>query len=1083
MRPAPSRDQLVRYVLGKSTPQEQKDIEALIKANPLLLDELDDINLENSDSLVRKLRNWFSGPRVPRVLSSTQRLNIDTKNFYSSNLIKSDFGEYRIAELISDKGGNSVFEAFERKSGRVVAIKLLRPCFNRDAKRVPNSSKELRLAGKLNHPNLVKITDSGEFNGIEFVVMERLEGFDVSQILSRTGPLPIPAACSILLQTSNALQYISERSMVHRDVKPSNIFLTSQGVVKLLDLGLIRDLSEEYTETLSGQLLGTIDYMAPEQAFDTHCVDIRSDIYSLGCTFFKLLTGEAPFAGGEYQHLLRKALAHASHQIPSVHDLRPDVPKQLEEAIQRMCAKNPNDRFSSPREVSTAVEAFCNGNDLVYLLQQLEVLGYPNRASDVSVQSEFFDNSKSKREISKRSKKDFSEILRTLGFSCCLLIAVLLYVFAANGGSSKKDAFEIDAPFRQMRNVFNGLSRYFVEGIKPQALELSPDGKFVAMCGTDGTLRVIFRETNETAFEVKNAKPSINNVSFSSDSRYMLACQRESGITVWETSGFSEAFVLQIPTCQIAIADFNHSVDTVIAADTSGLLHAWDLSSGKRVDYQLPDEGNPIECLSILADNQKVFTGHRNGECGLYDTQNGGLIRLFNGHSSQIRTVATYQNNDLALSGSEDKSVRLWNLTNGKEIAVFHGHEKPVLLVSFTADPDIILSADCGGRICFWNISNYRLVEIIENSPGILSPKMIRSCELATYDTATKFLTTWDLSSPGEGLGESITRPSPSKNSLNPIASKETSTTGSFRVDPAAERLFSDNSAGFAVQSLTLSDDEKLLFSGHRSGGVKVWNIETKEKVADFQDPNKLPQTIHSIAYHSKTGRLMSGGSPNSLLLWDYENPIVATDLPGHSAPIWSVVISKDGSRAVTGSWDGSVKIWDLMSQTLINSFELRSGKVFTVGYSPDEESIMVAGRGFVSRIDSKTGREQWTFRGHHHFINAISISPDGEKIAFGGRDNTVQVLNAKNGEQTHVMRGHAHWINDVAFSDDSRFILSAAADKTVRVWDCDTSIQRAVLNGHHDSVNSAIFLKGSKQVISGGADGNILLWRLNLEE
>ncbi len=1080
MRPTPSRDQLVRYVLGKSTAQEQNQIENCIKTNPRLLDELDDINLENGDSLVRSLRNWFSDRRNQ---SSLAKPISGTRPAFSSDLINADFGNYRIAALISNKGANTVFEAIETRSGRVVAIKLLRPCFSQDAKRVPNSSKELHLVGKFNHPNLVRIIDSGEYNGIDFVVMERLEGFDVGKILLRTGPLSIPDACSILWQTANALQYASENSFVHRDVKPSNIFLTTQGVVKLLDLGLIRDLSEESTETLSGQLLGTIDYMAPEQAFDTHCVDIRSDIYSLGCTFFKLLTGEAPFSGSEYQHLLRKALAHASHQIPPIQELRPDVPEELVDILQRMCAKNPNDRFSSPKDVSIAVEAFCVENTLLNLLDRLEDADKENQAADASYQSRSVENSGDREGPTGRSTRDSNWLLRPLVFSCCLIIGTLLCVFAASVGASRKRPIETDAPFRRIGNVFKSLDRYFVEGIQPQSLELSPDGRLVALVGVDGTLRVVSRETNETAFEVNVATTSISKVSFSSDSRYLLACGRDRRLTVWNTAGFFEAFAFQIPMGTITVADFSHSGDSIVAADSNGLLHTWDLQSGRRNDYPSFERVAPIESLSLLPDNRRVFTGCREGECRLYDTKNGEFIRLFNGHSSVVHSVAVSVDSELGLSGSEDQSVRLWNLSNGKEVAVFHGHEKPVTAVSFTSDPDVILSADWGGRICFWNIRKFRLVEIVENEPGILSPKMINSGELATLDTSNMYLTTWDLSSLGNRSSKSTHGNRHAAKKLFPVDLEEAIVTKSPPSITVADHLFRAESPSFAVQCLTVSEDGKYLFSGHRNGIIRAWNIETKKPIADFSDQKGFGQTIHSIAFHSKTGSLIGVGAPTSVKLWAFDLPVIASNLTGHSDRVWSVAITRDGSQAVTGSWDGSVKVWDLTSQELLRSFQLNDGKVFAVGYLPDESSIMVSGRGFVSRLDSKTGEEQWTFFGHPHFIHAMSISSDGEKIAFGGRDNSLRILNAKNGEQVHVMRGHSQWINDVAFSADSSRIITASADNTVRVWNCEKSSQCAILEGHKGPVLSAKFLNGLENAVTCGTDGNICLWLLDRPE
>jgi eukaryotic-like serine/threonine-protein kinase len=257
-----------------------------------------------------------------------------------------------------------------------VAIKLLPPDRTVDPRAVARFAREMEAVGRLDHDNIVRATDAGEVDGVHFLVMELLEGVDLARLVRHHSPFPVPDACELMRQAALGLQCAHEHGLVHRDVKPSNLFVSVKGELKVLDLGLAllnwnRQSSGEVT--MSGQMMGTADYMAPEQWEASHTVDIRADIYSLGCTLYTLLVGRPPFAGRKFGSALRKMAAHAQEAVPSVADQRPDVSAALEEVLQRMVAKDPDNRPSSPAEVAQALEPFCRGADIAALVPRSPV--------------------------------------------------------------------------------------------------------------------------------------------------------------------------------------------------------------------------------------------------------------------------------------------------------------------------------------------------------------------------------------------------------------------------------------------------------------------------------------------------------------------------------------------------------------------------------------------------------------------------------------------------------------------------------------------------------------------------------------
>ncbi len=296
-----------------------------------------------------------------------------------------EIGHYRLLGPLGAGGMGTVYRAPHKKLDRIVAVKLLPDEKVQDAAAVARFEREMKAVGKLDHPNIVRAFDAGEDEGTHFLVMECVEGLDLATLVRRMGALPVHDACELVRQAAVGLQHVHQHVLVHRDIKPSNLMLTLGGTapaaeveqpetatVKILDLGLaLLDplrLPESTELTSVGQMMGTLDYMAPEQGSDSHQVDIRADIYSLGATLYKLLCGKAPFAGKQYDTPVKKMMALAIDQPKPIAQRCPQIPAELAAVIERMLAKQPGDRFAEPCEVAEALTPFCQGTDLSALL-------------------------------------------------------------------------------------------------------------------------------------------------------------------------------------------------------------------------------------------------------------------------------------------------------------------------------------------------------------------------------------------------------------------------------------------------------------------------------------------------------------------------------------------------------------------------------------------------------------------------------------------------------------------------------------------------------------------------------------------
>jgi serine/threonine protein kinase len=274
-------------------------------------------------------------------------------------------------EKLGSGGMGIIYKARHRDLDKVVALKVL-PAELMSELTIARFKNEMRAVGKLAHPNIVGAHDAGQIDVTHFLVMELVDGIDLAQLIDRQGGLRVSDACELIRQAAVGLQHAYEHGLVHRDIKPSNLMLARNGLVKVLDLGLARswsDVSAMGRLTATGQVLGTPDYMAPEQCEAAHTADIRADIYSLGCTLYHLLAATPPFGGAGHGSWLEKMKAHLEIPCPPIRQWRPEVPEELVAVLDRMLAKNPADRFTIPAEVAAVLQPFTAGSDLARLLQ------------------------------------------------------------------------------------------------------------------------------------------------------------------------------------------------------------------------------------------------------------------------------------------------------------------------------------------------------------------------------------------------------------------------------------------------------------------------------------------------------------------------------------------------------------------------------------------------------------------------------------------------------------------------------------------------------------------------------------------
>ncbi|MDX1927257.1 MAG: protein kinase [Pirellulaceae bacterium] len=394
----PPAEQLKAFYLGQLPDDRSDELVAHVGACSACQAELETV-VDAEDSLIANLREPDDGSNLDRepacemgmlrALGALATVYEPTTDENSGNseeaTLPKTIGEYEIVRALGQGGMGHVYLARHSKLGRLVALKILAGHRLGDRRASQRFEAEMRAIGRLSHPNIVTAHDAREIDGTAVLVTEFIDGFDLGQLLQRTGPLAIGNACEIIRQVALALQYTSDQGFVHRDVKPSNIMLSAAGEVKLLDLGLARlqfgDV-ESADVTGTGQTMGTADYISPEQVTDSRKVDVRSDIYSLGVTLFRLLVGRAPFADAQFNTAFAKMTAHVSTTPTTVRSLRNDVPEELSRLVASMLAKRPEDRPQKPDVIAAKLSAFTDGSNLELLARTAALVDVTQAATN-----------------------------------------------------------------------------------------------------------------------------------------------------------------------------------------------------------------------------------------------------------------------------------------------------------------------------------------------------------------------------------------------------------------------------------------------------------------------------------------------------------------------------------------------------------------------------------------------------------------------------------------------------------------------------------------------------------------------------
>jgi hypothetical protein len=644
---------------------------------------------------------------------------------------------YHIEELLGAGGMGAVYRARHLLMKRTVALKVINRNLVSDTDAVDRFHREMQ-ATRLIHPNIVTAFDAEQAGAAHFLIMEYVEGTSLARLLAQNGPLPVRQACDYIRQAARGLQHAFEQGMVHRDLKPHNLMLTPGGQVKILDFGLARFAVESLSpsaelETRSaeppegsesergltevGVVMGTPDYIAPDQARNAHAADIRADIYSLGCTLYELLAGQPPFPEGTS---LQKVMAHLQRQPTPLTRVRPEVPAELGRIVERMLAKDPAQRYQTPAEVAVALAPYSGvaGRRRPWMFLAAGVLlagvlvlagylaGWGGRpAVEDSHQEEVHADSPPPPPAPAPG-----EIRRFKGHT-----AGVWGVAVSPDGHQALSASHDGTVRLWDLDTGDEKGRLLGHHERVEAVAFLPDGRHALSGGVDKTLRLWDLETGEVRQHLRGHTNFITSVAVSADGLFALSGGVDRTVRLWDLKERKQTRVFKDHEDWSYRVCFSTDGKYILSGGPDGTarLRNWESGEPPVVFHG----GNPVWSVALSPDGRTVLAGvggewakgswfpsKDDNSIHAWDARTGKPLESFKGHTDAVLCLAFSPDGRRLLSAGSDHTIRLWDVESRKELHRFKGHTDRVSAVAFTPDGRRALSGSWDGTVRLWEL-------------------------------------------------------------------------------------------------------------------------------------------------------------------------------------------------------------------------------------------------------------------------------------------------------------------------------------------------------------------------------------------
>jgi WD40 repeat protein/serine/threonine protein kinase len=887
-----------------------------------------------------------------------------------------------------------------------------------------------------------------------------LPGQGEGSTLSETGEQYWQSVARVGLQVADALAHAAAQGILHRDIKPSNLLLDDTGNVWVTDFGLAKAASDGDDLTHTGDIVGTLRYMAPER-FNGK-VDLRSDVYSLGLTLYELMALRPAFDETDRNRLVKQVL---HDEPPRPRKLNPAVPRDLETVVLKAIARDPAHRYQTPAEMAEDLKRFVEDrpvrarrisaaeklwrwsrrNPVVTGLAAAVVLSlaagtavsclkYLDAEQQKGIaqqrQARALAGEKEAREQRQRADNE-AEITRQNLYYAQMNLAPqawrehrgwrhmteLLANWLPQGQAPDRRGWEWfylnSLPYQNLRTLTErgdrtrpGTDRG--TAVTPSTVAWHIGSKRLAEGTADGLIRIWDVEREQTTLIQRGPAPAyqfwgVRWLAWSPDGGRLAAGSNKGTVHLWETDSGRQRRVFRghkTPVCAVA---FSSDGTRLAAWGEDGTVKIWDAGTGRLS----ADVAHPSGVLAGAwsPDDTRLACGHGNGTVTLSGTRAGDEIVTLRGRGGSVSNLAwSPDGTRLAATSRNDFAVRIWKVASEKVVLGPLRHSHEITSLAWEPDGQRLATGSADETVKIWNATTGQ-------EALTLRGQRERITSLA-----------WG---PGGRLASGCGD-------------------GSVKVWDSLRDQEASVWPGHAVRATAVawSPDGKRLASGGDDGKVRVWDPAAREAVLTLpgHDERKVGQQfglIRSLAWSPDGTRLASAGLDGRALVWDVAGGREVFALPADRGRVWSVAWSPDGTRLAAGSEDGTIRV--------------------------------VEGLGHMPKVH--------VLRGHKGHVRCVAWSPQGDRLASGGADRLVKVWDPVRDTELARMEEHTYWVMGVAWSPDGKQLASASGDHLVIIWDPETRQRLSTLRGHNDFVDAVVWSPDGTRLASAGNDNSVRVW------
>ena len=978
----------------------------------------------------------------------------DVRSLTSSHPLR--FTDYELLDEIARGGMGIVYRARQISLDRIVAVKLILIGRFAEKAAVRRFKAEAAAAAKLRHPNIVAIHEIGEEGGQHFFSMDHVEGTNLADFI-RERPISIRQTAQLLETIAEALHYAHEQGIVHRDLKPSNILIDGLLEPRITDFGLARDLKADSDLTLTGQMLGSPNYISPEQASGKTAVGVPSDIYSLGAILYHLLSGRPPFAAETITETLQQV---ATTEAISPRRLNPGIPRDLETICLKCLEKEPAKRYVTAvalaedlgrflddapiaaRPVSKMEGAWrwCRRKPIVAGLTAAVFLSFVIGFIGVFWQwrraEQHADQSRHNLYAANMNLAQAALETGNTGHA-----QDILRKYLPQKGQKDLRGWEWRYAWDQCRS--DELFTLESAGVTVSTLAFTTNAALLAAGSRGGTV-VLWDFPNKKPIRILTQSDAVHGLAFSSNDKELIVGTSDGQVTFWSSETWQRVATL---TNLSRIRSLRVSPDgKLLVVSSTPFLTLWDLADRRQIQrLELLRDSDFIPAGAAFSPDSSLLAYNRgDGTIVLRDLAKAKTIGELQGHEHYVTALAFSSDGAILVSGSRDRTVRVWDVSSQKELRSLGPLPGWIGSVAFSPDGALLAVVGAGQRVRLFETGSWQEVSNLKGHT-----EEIWAAAFAP-DGRTLMTGSKDETIKGWAIGtqrQPVWQPLPSDvTAVVPLTGTRflymvhsNRTYSVWRTDPLAEAGRYRFPIRGAIASSTVSPDGRLWAAATTNGLLKIFDHVKKELIAELPFPGS---SSAKLAFSYDAQILAGVANDRTCRVWRItvgtasEITAFATIAPAVKKPKFS----RSGHLVGILTSAGAVEVWSIAS-ALANTETPGAKKISTVGsgqwlaedvvFSRDHAlAVTASASGRVNVWDLKTERQIADIGGQLNSTFSVTLSQDERRLAACGGDGTVKLWDMQTKQEVASLKLHKHSLSRVEFSSDDDSLFVTAEDR-----------------------------------------------------